>query len=671
MLITAEKIASYRKLADDLDAALAREDDIGMEMLTSMLPELGESIEQINDALRGVDALLFEGLRDEAIGLHHPALPDVALRLHLPDKEQWPWVGAYLESKGIKPPRALDFKTLTTFNAAFAEVDALRKPLDKLRRLALQRAPLTTKISLLRKLKDHDVLKPVWSDQLAAHEELRVLELGDAVKQSLDARDPERVAKLHIELTESGWTIPVSQRLRNDTSGGEAWWGLRRKVAELEWVSKDMLELFARGDGADPESPRRVRALRDLRSQWIAGEACCREWLFAIPQFPAINRFVQEENFGPRLDAMREELNPAMDWLGRLDRRDALAQQFESGCNEIEFMVEHLPTGRGEEGAWLGKAEKEVIGLQQVCQQLPTLRIPELLLTRLERSTAEVRRRGRSRSRNVVISAICGTLLVGAVMAVTWRVLTRKAEEVRIVQMVKEKIKLAKVGEYVVRPEELESAVNGFEENTDIKNVLNEFDLYAREEATRRKEFDDLLGTHVALLKESTRLLEEWRADTKKALGEWPEQLLDAQKKYTSLRAKGGFPGNRTVEAGKTKGGRPSSDDDLPPHAAQQFDNEETRLAEQFDAQRGLTARFENAAIQEFERQLREILDSFGEPGKVYSPEEVAAGLGKLERLLDVSKKPRWEPSKSGQRVPYEVRKRSDPIRARLETLMQ
>lgn len=671
MLITAQKIAVYRKLADDIDAALGRGDEIGMQMLTAMLPELGESLEEINEALRGIQMLLFEGLRDEAIGLHHPALPEVALRLNLQDKPQWASVGVYLESMGIKPPRAIDFETLTAFNAAFAEVDSLRRPLDKLRRLTLQRAPLPAKISLLRKFKKHDGLKPVWSDQLAAHEELRILELGDSVKRAIDARDAQEAARLHEELTDSGWSIPVPQRLQNETRGADVWWNLRRKVAELELVSRELAERYSEDETHDEEGRGRVDDLRDLRDRWIEGERRCREWLFSLPQFPAISRFAQEEHFGPRLDAIRETVSPAMTWLGQLDRRDAMMRQFETGCNELEYMVDHLPTRKNDEGAWLAKSEKTMVGLQHLCQQMPLLRIPDLLLTRLERATAEVRRRGRARGRNVLVAAICGTLLLGAGVVIVWQILIGRVERARVVQMVNDKLRLAKQGEFVVRPADLDDAVVGYERDGEIVGLLEELDRYAKRERERREEFESLVKKHESLLAVAGETLEDWRKDSTKALSEWPAALFQAQHTYGLMRDKGGFPGNRKADYRKKPEGGSARDEGLPPQVAQQYDTEETSLAQQEATQSRIVAGFENAVVQEFQRQLQSIQDDVALPGNSGNPEIVKQLLTKLEQLVDLAKKPRSESAKSPQRVPYETRKSADRVRTRLETLLE
>ena len=88
--ITALHTAGYKLLADSVDAAMARNDDIGMDMLRDLMPELREAIEGINTGLRDVDVLLFEGLRDEAMALHEPELLGIAVRLNLEDKATWP-----------------------------------------------------------------------------------------------------------------------------------------------------------------------------------------------------------------------------------------------------------------------------------------------------------------------------------------------------------------------------------------------------------------------------------------------------------------------------------------------------------------------------------------------------------------------------------------------------
>ncbi len=47
------------------------------------------------------DELLFEGLRDEALGLHDPDLFVVAMRLNLQSRPQWPDIQAWLAEHDI------------------------------------------------------------------------------------------------------------------------------------------------------------------------------------------------------------------------------------------------------------------------------------------------------------------------------------------------------------------------------------------------------------------------------------------------------------------------------------------------------------------------------------------------------------------------------------------
>ena len=61
------RLQELRTLAYGIHGAMDRNDDIGMDMVRDMLPELRETIEAVNAALREVDGLLFEGLRDEAV----------------------------------------------------------------------------------------------------------------------------------------------------------------------------------------------------------------------------------------------------------------------------------------------------------------------------------------------------------------------------------------------------------------------------------------------------------------------------------------------------------------------------------------------------------------------------------------------------------------------------
>jgi hypothetical protein len=668
MLITAAKTARYRKLADDLDAALGRGDDIGMDLLRTMLPEIGEAIEEINEALRETDALLFEGLRDEAIGLHDPELAAVAIRLHLEDKPQWPMAALFFETEGIRPPPAIDFEALTSLNAAFAELEQLRKPLDRLRRLALERSPLPTKISLLRKLRQHDSSKPVWNELLASHEEVRVLELSDAVKRAFTNRDPDQIAFLHKELTNPDWSVPVSQRLKRDTEGGSAWRSLRKTAAEAESTATQIARLFENRDAEQSDSTDFIETLRGLRRQWLEAESNGRQLLFEVPQYPAVATLVQQENFGPRLDGLRELISPAIAWLADIDERDRALADFARASDELEYLVEHLPPQKAQESVWLGKVEKLFADMQRLCQQLPSLTIPELLRTRIDRAVAEVRGRSRSRTRTLITACVCSLLLAVLAIAGIWRIVDARRRFADALQYVSTLLPLVEQGEFVVRPERLEQLADAYSTDVRFSGLLERFDRAAEAEQQRRLNFDKFLAEHATLIESAESIFGQRQALPAAGLDEWPSEFFDALDKYSRARLTGGFPHDRKLETTRATSRKAPDDLDYPPSAKQRWREEDQKLAEHESKQSDLKTRYENAADAEFKRRLADIQERIPAETEEDRDERAKELQRQLQELEELAKQPRSVKSKS-ERVPYQTRKLAEPIRERLETL--
>lgn len=664
MLVTASKVSRFRKLADDLDAALARGDEMGMDLLKSMLPELCEAVEEINEAIREADALLFEGLRDEALGLHDPDLPAVAIRLHLEDKPQWPVAALFFETEGITPPPAIDFNALGNLNAAYSELERLRKPLDRLRRLALERAALTKKISLLRQLRKHDSAKPVWGDQLSAHEEVRALELDDAVKRAFAARDADSVAALHEELTAAEWSVPISQRLKRDTQGGSVWVQLRQGVSRLEILTAQLQGDFDARKDSDVDLMDRIERLRSHRQSWLSLESHCRESLFALPQNPAVAALASPEDFGARIEDFRQRVSPALEWLSDIDQREHLIYTFRQTCNELDLQTEK-PPARKEEAKWLARIDQLESDLQRLCQQLPDLQIPESLPLKAARAVADLQRRSRRRARNRVVAAVAGLVLMTLMLGAAGYGLNRQRAHREACAYVEGLLTPARKGEYAVRPELLDTFAGHYGDDATFGRILEEFDKLAASEKSRRTAFEDLLREHDEKLTQAGRELDERAEQQPTRLEEWPPSVFDAADKYRSARLKGGFPKRRTAESSSSSN-KSIEEADLPPAVRQRLDEEETRLAEQAEKQSRVERAYVTAATNEFIRQLGEIENAtpaVDAPNAAITAKDL---LRKIDALVEAAKRPRSGSVESSSRVPFPTITTATPLRTRL-----
>ncbi|MEI8368135.1 MAG: hypothetical protein WCJ31_06845 [Planctomycetia bacterium] len=666
-LITALEVARYRKLADDIDAALGRGDEMGMEMLRAMLPEITEAIEGINEALRETDSLLYEGLRDEAIGLHDEEFPSVALRLHLQDKPQWPMAALFFETEGITPPPTLDFGTLSSLNMAFSELQELRKPIDRLRRMALERAPLADRIVQLRKIQSNDSTKPVWADQIAAFEEVRILEVADAVRRAIQDKNAEHVASLHKELTRT-WGVPIPRRLIEDTKGGEAWASLRRQIKVLESLSVEAERTHRRINDPGHEPDDDIESLRSVVRHWEQVEAACREWLFALPQCPAVSNACLPEGFGPRLEELRRKMDPALKFVGQCDVSDVLDARHVGALQELEYLVDHLPEKAGE-SQWLSKIEQALDSFRQTSQQTMSTQSSEFLITKTSRVLDEVRGRASRRTRGRTIQAVLASVLIGLfVIALVW-LNQRQQGYLSEIQWAQSLIPDAHQGNYVARPPRLESLIAAYPNDPAVREIAEEFGKEAAAELKRRADFAELLVSHKAALDKAGQAIQARESPPENKLHEWPSEIFEAKAIYKKARRVGGFQWNRGAQD-DDKPKQSLSGSTLPLDARKQCDEEESRLAELASRQMGLDRTLTNGAIEEFQRQLSSLVTAIPSPD-----DDDAAGTARelriqLSSLLALAKKEQSAEHQQLPRVPVTIRDQAGAIDRRLEKVI-
>ena len=54
LVLTKTRLTPYQKLADDIDAAIERADEIGADTIRDLLPEWREAVDAINVALKEI-----------------------------------------------------------------------------------------------------------------------------------------------------------------------------------------------------------------------------------------------------------------------------------------------------------------------------------------------------------------------------------------------------------------------------------------------------------------------------------------------------------------------------------------------------------------------------------------------------------------------------------------
>lgn len=534
------RIPEVTTLIATIDSAMARADDIGNDMIRDLMPELRDTIDEINAALREVDALLFEGLRDEAVTLHDEEFATLASRLTLEDREGWPELERFFVVEGITPPPKVDYDTLSALESAHAELEELRRPLDKLRRLALERAPLARRLALLRKLRETDPTKPVWTQAITEHEEARVAELHQEARRVLASRDPDAIAALHAELVDPEWGVPMPRDLIKATRGADLWVQLRAAAAQAEAAASDLEAGWQELQQGLP-TPGIIERMRLQRMHWQQAVQSATESRQYLGDCPTIGGFVREEQIDERMAALTPRVEPPLQWLAAQDSTDALAAQLQQVCGQLEYLCDQKPD-KPAESSWLADMERLDSEAERLCQAQPGLVYPDYLRERVTKALAAVRGRAGQRRRFVLLASAGGVVaaclvIFGIVTALSWR-----AQYFEDLATLDNYLARARAGEFTDIPPEVSNIATKYDD-AEVGARVESITSLVSLESKRRADFQAAREECDQAIKMARELLEQREAEARVAA--WPPEVVAAARAWKRARKVGGDPGKR------------------------------------------------------------------------------------------------------------------------------
>jgi hypothetical protein len=621
-------------LANAVHTAMDRNDDIGMDMLRDLLPEVRETIDSVNAALREVDGLLFEGLRDEALVLNDPEFPALAARLHLEDRATWPAVEAFFTAEGINLPPKIDFDTLTSIESAHAELEHLRQPLDKLRRLNLERAPLQRRLAQLRKLRELDPTKPVWAQAAAAHEEARAAELHDAVRRAIDARDPHALAELHAEVVDPEWSIPVPRELVRNTRGAEIWMRMRDAAARATAAATSLEARDVERQHAPPTTDLLYRQ-QQARQDWMEAEAIMQECAAALPQCPQIAAIVADEGLDRVIASQASRVEPALQWLTAQDQREGIVLQHQQLCGQIEYLVDHPPKAPQDETKWMAGLRRLESDLVRCCQAESSLGFPDLLRERVRAALAEVKGREARRRRLRIMMVAAGVVtFVGLVLGLwLWRdSATRRAGMLAELASMRQQ---AEQGAYELMPAAV-AAWDAYADDGEFTRERGKLEAEVAREQKRRVAVSKALDRFESAVERGQAELAARRASGDACLQPWHESVVEAAEAWREARRLGGLPSKR--EPPDTG---PLALERRPNAAQDVLKAEEARIEAARSKQIDLEQDYGAAALEEFRRQWKVIESAVPQPGTEDRAAVAAKLLDDLAALVKRTEEPK------------------------------
>lgn len=208
--VTYEQIEAWRKLADDVTAALTMGGQQGMDLLVGIITEWCEAVDDVNAARQICVELAGRGLRHEAIHWHADGFFEVADRLD-PNRPGWDAWEAALRDLDIITPR-IDSELRDMANRIHDDLEtvnlsgeSLQDCLASLRRNVLLRGNLGERLVILESIRGLDPSGEAWHEMLGPIRRRRVDAIADEVRAAIDRKDFEALSVLQAEVASQDW----------------------------------------------------------------------------------------------------------------------------------------------------------------------------------------------------------------------------------------------------------------------------------------------------------------------------------------------------------------------------------------------------------------------------------------------------------------------------------
>ena len=298
-------MSDIQQVVDELRFILQREVIEQTDELTRLVAEYSRLCHDVNVRLRRCDDCVKQGLRSEALHLAEskPNLLDAVAILDFPERNE---LNDIVSLYFMTPPEPLLIDVATALNEAYAEHEPLEKLLDIHRLLALGRAPLAQRLSVLRSLADLDTLSPHWDQDIREMERARFRELEAESVAATKSGNAEALNTLVSEIRMLEWreAIPASLSRNLKARATHAVRGNARQ--RMEELSEQLFAAFSALD---------VSTAQPLREEWKQNR-----------------RLVQvDEN-----DPLVERVKPVLNWLDDEDRKASDTQEFAKITADIE-----------------------------------------------------------------------------------------------------------------------------------------------------------------------------------------------------------------------------------------------------------------------------------------------------------------------------------------------
>ncbi len=253
-------MADHHQIVEQIRGFLQSSDQTRNDRLDELAKAYAHLCSDANGRLGRCQRLLQQGLRSEALQQAdaEPRLLDFVTALEFPERADWDEI---VDIYAMTAAPKLMAEARAALADAYAEAEPLQHLLRNHRRLATQRAPLRTRIGVMRKLAAQDPRNPIWAEDLRVFEKARLRQIQIEAAEAVRLHDADHLTRLRAEVQERTWIEPPPKSVVQGLTKAAAQLRDERTAAALADLEARLSESLAERDAA------RGRAARD---EWHA-----------------------------------------------------------------------------------------------------------------------------------------------------------------------------------------------------------------------------------------------------------------------------------------------------------------------------------------------------------------------------------------------------------------
>jgi len=308
-------IYDYQRCVANLRQCLKNIDRTSDANFTRLSEEYSQAIKDVNERLQECVGLIHQGMRATAIQQAdiEPAVLSAFKILDIPEYEAW---SQWAQEQNL-PSELLDDDSAKILNQAYNTHNPLEPLLREYRKLALKRAPLALRLSLLRKIADADRNNLAWQEDLESFERARmeeikaeIIPLQKEIDNAVSKANHEKLETLFADLTQPAWIEQPSQGLVNSVKKSLHKSSQRLLYDELVEIGSRLYDAF---------NEYNIETARDLRDQWDQTLDLCEI---------------------PNDDPILINAQSALSWIHEEDRREKEQAEVDEAIHTLETILD-------------------------------------------------------------------------------------------------------------------------------------------------------------------------------------------------------------------------------------------------------------------------------------------------------------------------------------------